>query len=277
MFLQKILLIATTLKWKMRNLYCLIILTIGFLVQACNEEEIPPNAEILIKTDKGNVYLELFDETPIHKANFIKLAQEGFFNGMAFHRVVRDFVVQVGDPRTIKAYPPKSHTGEKNDAGYALPAEIIDTMAHLKGMIGAAREGDEINPERKSSSSQFYFVTGEIFSPQQIDSIAEDRTGILLDSLYDRYDSAQHRGEFEGSFQAYKESIQFQDFEYTEKQRAAYMDQGGALYLDGRYTLFGRVIKGMDAIESIERTATNRQDMPLKAIYIQEVSVLTQP
>ncbi|MEO1589396.1 MAG: peptidylprolyl isomerase, partial [Bacteroidota bacterium] len=76
---------------------------------------------------------------------------------------------------------------------------------------------------------------------------------------------------------AYKESIQFQDFEYTEKQRAAYMDQGGALYLDGRYTLFGRVIKGMDAIESIERTATNRQDMPLKAIYIQEVSVLTQP
>ncbi|MEO1415634.1 MAG: peptidylprolyl isomerase [Bacteroidota bacterium] len=261
----------------MRNLYCFIILIIGFVVQACNGGEIPPNAEVLIKTDKGDVYIELFDETPIHKENFLKLAQEGFFDGMAFHRVVRDFVVQVGDPRTIKAYPPKSNTGEKNDAGYALPAEIIDTMAHLKGMIGAAREVDEINPERKSSSSQFYFVTGEIFSSRQIDSISEDRTGILLDSLYDSYDTAQSKGAFEGSFQAYKEMVQFQDFEYTEKQQQAYMNQGGALYLDGRYTLFGRVLKGMEAIESIERTATNRQDMPLKAIYIQEVSVLTQP
>ncbi|MEL6134050.1 MAG: peptidylprolyl isomerase, partial [Bacteroidota bacterium] len=162
-------------------------------------------------------------------------------------------------------------------AGYMLPPEIIDTMAHLRGMIGAARESDETNPERKSSSSQFYFVTGKTFLPRQIDSIAEDRTGDMLDALYDVYDSAQQQGTFEGTFQDYTKEASFSDFEYTEKQKQAYQEEGGALYLDGRYTLFGRVLKGMEAIEKIERTATNPQDMPLKAIYIQEVIILPQP
>ncbi len=227
-------------------------------------------ADIVMVTEVGEVYIRLFDETPQHKANFLKLARAGFFDSTAFHRVVYEFVVQGGDPRTRDQYPPRN-TARPNDAGYTLASEIVDSFAHIRGMLGAAREPDAQNPGKRSSSSQFYIVTGRPVLPADLDLIEANRREEMQVEVYEAF---ERDTTFEGTFIEYTEAKQIKGFRYTPAQRATYLTEGGAPNLDGAYTIFGEVIAGMDAIRQVEISPTGGGELPQKPIYILSVKVL---
>jgi cyclophilin family peptidyl-prolyl cis-trans isomerase len=176
---------------------------------------------ILIKTDMGDIKVKLYNETPIHRDNFLKLASEGKYDGSIFHRVIPQFMVQGG-----------GKDGGSGDLGSGtLAAEINARFVHTRGALAAARMGDNVNPEKRSSNSQFYIVQGRPFTEADIKAIGQ-RSG----------------------------------FPYTEQQIAAYVKNGGAPHLDGGYTVFGEVIEGLEVIDKIAAVQRNPQDKPLQDI-----------
>ena len=187
-------------------------------------------------TSKGTIVLKLYNETPIHRDNFIKLVKEGYFNDLLFHRVIEDFMIQGGDPDSRDAAPGKL-LGE-GDPGYTLPTEIrFPQIYHKRGVLAAAREGDQTNPERRSSGSQFYIVWGKTFSREEIEKIAahvERTTGYIM----------------------------------PEELKTYYMHHGGTPHLDGAYTVFGEVVKGLEVVNAIQQVATDRNDRPIEDIKI---------
>ncbi len=187
-------------------------------------------------TSKGTIVLKLYNETPIHRDNFVKLVKEGYFNDLLFHRVIEDFMIQGGDPDSRDAAPDKL-LGE-GDPGYTLPAEIkFPQIYHKRGVLAAAREGDQTNPERRSSGSQFYIVWGKTFSREDIEKVAahvERTTGYIM----------------------------------PEELKNYYMHYGGTPHLDGAYTVFGEVVKGLEVVNAIQQVATDRNDRPLEDIKI---------
>lgn len=193
--------------------------------------------KVRMYTSMGNIDLILYDETPQHKANFIKLIEEGFYDSLLFHRVIARFMIQGGDPESKGASPTKMLGN--GGPGYTLPAEINNKYIHKKGALAAARLGDQMNPKRRSSGSQFYIVQGQQY----------------LRKYMPRFE--QVRGA-----------------EYTEEQLIAYETLGGTPHLDGQYTVFGEVIKGLDILENISNVATGRGDRPLKDVYILKVELL---
>ncbi|MBP5361287.1 MAG: peptidylprolyl isomerase [Bacteroidaceae bacterium] len=187
-------------------------------------------------TSKGVIVLKLYNETPIHRDNFIKLVKEGYFNDLLFHRVIEDFMIQGGDPDSRNATPTQL-LGE-GDPGYTLPAEIqFPAIYHKRGVLAAAREGDQTNPERRSSGSQFYIVWGKTVSHEDIDKIAvhvERTTGYTM----------------------------------PEELKSYYTHHAGTPHLDGAYTVFGEVVKGLEVVNAIQQVATDRNDRPLEDIRI---------
>jgi peptidyl-prolyl cis-trans isomerase B (cyclophilin B) len=187
------------------------------------------NAIVEIKTEYGTIIMKLYDDTPLHRDNFLKLTSDSFFNGILFHRVIKNFVVQGGDPDSKNAKP-DVELGN-GGPGYEIPAEFNPALYHKRGAVGAARESDSINPEKKSSGSQYYIVVGKVF------------TDAKLDSLEKKYNK-----------------------KFTSQQREIYKTIGGTPHLDGRYTVFGEVSEGMDVVDKISNLATNKQDRPVKDI-----------
>jgi cyclophilin family peptidyl-prolyl cis-trans isomerase len=222
-------------------------------------------------------------ETPKHKANFIKLAKEHYFDSLLFHRVIQGFMVQGGDPNSKKAKPGENlGTG---GPGYTVDAEFVPQYFHEKGALSAARMGDQVNPTKASSGSQFYIVQGTVISPAEVNNLRYDQmqlmTGLrkmfedpankpLLDSLNQLY--------FAGDMQAYQTRL----FalaprvekatglkvirEIPEAQIKAYTTVGGAPHLDGQYTVFGKVIKGLEVIDKIAAVQRDGNDRPLEDI-----------
>lgn len=188
-------------------------------------------------TSMGNIDLILYDETPQHKANFMKLIEEGFYDSLLFHRVIPRFMIQGGDPESKNASPTKMLGN--GGPGYTLPAEINNKYIHKKGALAAARLGDQMNPQRRSSGSQFYIVQGQKY----------------LRKYMPRFE--QVRGT-----------------PYTEDQLIAYETLGGTPHLDGQYTVFGEVIMGLDILEKISNVATGRGDRPLKDVYILKIELI---
>ena len=185
------------------------------------------NAIVEIKTDYGIIVLKLYNETPLHRDNFLKLSKENFFDELLFHRVIKGFVIQGGDPDSKNALP-DVELGN-GGPGYDISAEFDTTLYHKRGVLAAARENDDVNPEKKSSGSQFYIVVGKLF------------TDAKLDSLETKYAK-----------------------KFTPKQREIYKTIGGTPHLDGRYTIFGEVTEGMDVVDKIANLPTNKQDRPFK-------------
>ncbi|MBK7889151.1 MAG: peptidylprolyl isomerase [Bacteroidetes bacterium] len=177
---------------------------------------------IQITTDLGTMKLKLYKETPLHRANFIKLASEGFYDSLLFHRVIKGFMIQGGDPKSKNASPGQPLGA--GDVGYKIPAELVDTLYHKKGVLAAARDG---NPEKASSGCQFYIVQGKPMTASEIEQ-AEQRMG----------------------------------FKMTETQKQAYMTIGGSPWLDRNYTVFGEVIEGLDVIDKIADVKTLPGDRP---------------
>jgi peptidyl-prolyl cis-trans isomerase B (cyclophilin B) len=196
----------------------------------------PETCLIEIQTSHGNMTVKLSDETPLHRDNFIKLAEEGFFDGLLFHRVINGFMIQGGDPQSRNA--PASQQLGSGGPGYQVAGEFVDDLVHVKGAIAAARTGDAVNPEKKSSGSQFYVVHGRPITEQEL-STMEQRN----------------------------------DMHYSPEQRAAYLKNGGAPFLDGEYTVFGQVISGLEVIDAIASSQTDRNDRPREDVAMKVVVI----
>ena len=185
--------------------------------------------------------MALYNETPMHRDNFVRLCREHFFDSLLFHRVIRDFMIQGGDPDS-KGADLSDHLGE-GGPGYDLPAEIrFPQLFHKRGVLAAAREGDDVNPKRMSSGSQFYIVWGKRFSKSEIKEMAarvKERTGISM----------------------------------PEDIQKVYMKQGGTPHLDGQYTVFGEVTDGLDVVDKIQRVATTDEDRPRNDVIILSTEV----
>ncbi|MGF1922948.1 MAG: peptidylprolyl isomerase [Bacteroidia bacterium] len=187
----------------------------------------PKNQYVKIATDKGTVFIKLYNETPLHRDNFIKLAKEGLYNGTIFHRVIKEFMIQGGDPESKNAQP----DAQLGNGGlkYTVKAEFNDNLFHKKGVLAAAREGDASNPEKASSSTQFYIVQGKIWNDSTLNATEEKRL----------------------------------KFKIPEWQRQVYKTIGGTPHLDRNYTVYGEVVKGLEMVDSIANEPTGKANRPL--------------
>jgi cyclophilin family peptidyl-prolyl cis-trans isomerase len=197
----------------------------------------PKNQYVRIKTEFGECIVKLYNQTPLHRDNFLKLTKKGYYNGVLFHRVIKDFMIQGGDPDSKNAKPDSllGNGGPK----YTIPAEFNDSLFHKKGVLAAAREGDDVNPAKASSGSQFYLVQGKIFTDQQLDNVEEKRL----------------------------------KFKIPQWQREVYKTIGGTPHLDRNYTVYGEVVVGLDLVDKIAALTTDKNNRPKQDVKM-EVSIL---
>lgn len=200
--------------------------------------------EVLLETDSGDIRIELFNETPKHRDNFLRLVRSGAYDGVLFHRVIKDFMIQTGDVGSKNAKPGEA-VGDTPET-YTVPAEIcFPKLFHHRGALGAAREGDDVNPKRESSATQFYIVWGYKFTDGQLDKVQQ--------RLNERTDST---------------------VQLTPEVREAYKTVGGTPHLDGQYTVFGQVIEGLDIVDLIQRQPGDKNDRPLNDTRIRRALVV---
>lgn len=193
--------------------------------------------KVLLKTSFGDITIALYDETPKHKENFLKLVNEKFYDGVMFHRIIQGFMIQGGDPDSKNAKPGQQLGA--GDIGYKIPAEIVNGRFHKRGAVAAAREGDQVNPQKASSGCQFYIVDGTVYDNDKMDMISQ-RTGKT----------------------------------FSSEQVEAYTTIGGAPWLDGDYTVFGEVVSGMDVVDKIAAQKKDRNDRPLEDIKIISATII---
>lgn len=242
---------------------------------------------VKLETTMGNITAALYNETPKHRDNFIKLVKEGVYDSTLFHRVIKQFMIQAGDPDSKNA----SDTAMlgSGDVGYTIPAEFNPKFFHKKGVLAAARQGDDVNPEKASSGCQFYIVTGRKFTEPQLlgmeNKINEQREEALFDSLarqhmkeiYKMRKAGDNAGllELQDTLEAQARELADKEekFRFTPEQIKAYSTVGGAPHLDGSYTVFGEVTEGMEVVENIEIAKTNRADRPVENIRILKASI----
>ena len=261
-----------------------IILSLLFIVMALTNVNAEPIVDI--KTTLGDIKVKLYDDTPIHRDNFLKLVKEGYYDGVLFHRVIKDFMVQTGDPDSKNA--DSTAMLGSGSPSYTLEAEInYPVHYHKYGALAAARTGDAVNPERRSSGSQFYIVTGEKQDPRTLDMMTEranhDRKQKYFNGLakqhIDEIRALQTAGDREGL-----ENLRLRLAEQTEAEvkdepmpqeiRDAYINQGGTPHLDGQYTVFGEVIDGMDVVEKIQNVETGKADRPIQDVRVIKMTVV---
>lgn len=239
------------------------------------------SVKVEVKTTLGDFTVLLYGDTPGHRDNFLKHVNENFYDSLLFHRVIEGFMVQAGDPDSKNAVP--GQMLGSGDPGYTLPAEIVyPKHFHKRGALAAARTGDQVNPERRSSGSQFYVVTGEKLTEQQMKDMqismafneiaqqhmdqvralmqAQDREG--LQKLQDQVEAEAKKMVDEGKSPVTAEMIE------------AYTTVGGTPHLDGQYTVFGEVISGMDTIDKIEKVRTGQADRPVEDVRILSMKVV---
>lgn len=235
---------------------------------------------ITLHTTEGNIRVRLYDETPKHRDNFLKLAGEGYYDGTLFHRVIRDFMIQGGDPDSRTATPTQMlGTGGPD---YTIEAEILPTLFHRRGTLAAARQGDEVNPERRSSGSQFYISWGQVYTESQLKQVerqlammAEQQCFQVLASAHKAEIMELRRNRDRAGLMALQDKLATQAKAeaksltvMSEAQREAYTTVGGVPHLDGQYTVFGEVVEGLEVVEKIQACETRRGDRPLTDIRI---------
>ena len=200
-------------------------------------------AEVLMETSEGNIRIQLYNETPLHRDNFLRLVKAHYYDSLLFHRVIKNFMIQGGNRNTRQAEFTPEFANLCDSLDYTIEAEFrLPKLFHKRGVIAAAREGDDVNPQKRSSSTQFYFVWGRKYSERAME-FTESRL----------------------------------DIELTPEMRETYMTVGGTPHLDGSYTVFGEIVEGLDVVERIQNVETDETDRPLKPVMIIKATVIKKP
>ncbi|HYM95169.1 MAG TPA: peptidylprolyl isomerase [Chitinophagaceae bacterium] len=226
-------------KWIVILLHCLI--AVPAFSQDATLSKKDRKRDVLLETNYGDIIIRLSDSTPLHRDNFLKLVKTHYYDSVLFHRVIKNFMIQAGDPESKNAEPGQPLGNGGPD--YTIPAEFRKTLFHKKGVIAAARMGDDVNPTRASSGSQFYIVQGKIFTDAGLDSVETYRL---------------------------KRKI-------PPEQREVYKTIGGTPHLDQNYTVFGEVVKGLDVVDKIASVQTSRgvdRDRPLQDVRITKAKLI---
>lgn len=266
-----------------RIVYFILISAMATLLSCGSSAKKSKETVVLINTEFGEIKVKLYDDTPEHKNNFLKLVNEGFYNDLLFHRVINNFMIQGGDPDSKDA-PAGKQLGS-GSPGYTIPAEINSKYFHKKGVLAAARQGGPSNPEKRSSGSQFYIVHGEVFTDGKLDTMemslnsraknelmkekftaaSEEMNAFQSNNDRDGFNirMAELRAEVDSLFETQDK------FVFTPEQREVYTTVGGYPSLDGEYTVFGEVIEGLDVLDKIAAVETDQRNRPLVDVKMQ--------
>ena len=273
----------------------LILLTISFCgLIACKTgtkkgEDMDKETLVKIETTAGDIKVKLYNETPKHRDNFIKLVKDGMYEGTLFHRVIKDFMIQAGDPDSKNA--PKGKMLGAGDVGYTIPAEFVyPKFFHKKGALSAARQGDNVNPKKESSGCQFYIVTGKVYNDSTLLSMEsqmnENKINVIFNTLAQKHMKEIYKmrkaNDEDGLYdlqeklfaEAQEIAAKQPEFHFTPEQIEAYTTVGGTPHLDGEYTVFGEVGEGMDVVDKIQQVKTDRSDRPEEDVKIIKATIL---
>lgn len=270
----------------MKRSLAVIAFFVALIFGACAGDDGSPKEDVVtIHTQYGDMVLILFDETPKHKENFLKLVNEKYYDSTLFHRVISGFMIQGGDPDSKHAQP-GAHLGQGGPA-YTIPAEFNSSLYHEKGALAAARTSDQVNPQKASSGSQFYIVHGTVFPEQEMEQFKVN-SGKMQQAFQQMYQSGEHKPLFDsleviyrsGDMAAYSAKIQSMiprvekatgikvSNDLSPEQIKVYGTVGGAPNLDGEYTVFGKVIKGLDVIDKIAAVEKDPSDRPVADVAV---------
>lgn len=259
----------------------LILFFAGLLLNtSCGNAGNNNETKVKIETEFGTIKIKLYNETPLHRDNFVKLISDGVYKDLLFHRVINHFMIQGGDPQSRNAEPGKLlGTG---DLGYTVPAEINPKFFHRRGVLAAARQNDDINPEKRSSASQFYILQGRKFRAGELDTLQINmnearKMGIFQAKLkqvepeLNKLGAEGKQDELMARYNAIKEEVlaevaKLAPLAFSDEQRKVYTTVGGFPSLDNKYTIFGEVIEGMEVVDEIAKQETDRNDRPMKDI-----------
>jgi peptidylprolyl isomerase len=242
------------------------------------------NSVILMKTSLGDIKLKLYDNTPLHRDNFLKLVNSDFYEGILFHRVINKFMIQAGDPVTRSV--PIAKTADSLNT-YTIPAEFRKEYFHRKGALAAAREGNDINPEMRSSGTQFYIVQGTVLNDEELNQSEQRINSNIRQALFGKFmkevsDSVSKAGIVmsDGDIQEKASEKMFnylaanREYKIPEDQRTVYKSVGGVPRLDQTYTVFGEVIEGLDVVDRIAAVQTDAGDRPVKDVKILKIKII---
>ncbi|MBR2154117.1 MAG: peptidylprolyl isomerase [Bacteroidaceae bacterium] len=265
----------------MKKLFAITSVLCCLALSSCNGQKHPgASTEVVFETTMGDIRIALFDDTPGHRDNMIQNIRAGLYDGVTFHRVIRNFMIQTGDPDTRPDIVP-----DTTKAHERIPAEFVyPKYFHKRSFVGAARDEDNENPERQSDKYQFYIVTGRTCSDADLDNFETAREEREAELIYNKI-CEQHKAEIDAiraerkprklsdRLESYLDQARLQVSEnppltYTREQRSAYRSVGGAPWLDGEYTVFGEVVEGMATVEKIQKIKTDANDKPLHDIRI---------
>lgn len=268
------------------SIICILTLC-GFIACGNKHKQSMEGTVLLLETSMGDIRIRLYDDTPKHRDNIVKLAKEGFYDGTLFHRVIKDFMIQAGDPKSKNASD--TATLGSGDTGYTIPAEFVyPKYFHRRGVVAAARMGDDVNPKQESSGCQFYIVTGKKFTEEELAALESQLNQQQLQAAFNRM-ARQHMKDIfkmrkandtlglkkleDTLFEQAKQEVLFHMFRFNDEQKKAYTTMGGAPHLDGQYTVFGEVIEGMDVVDAIQNVKTGRADRPVQNVTIEKITV----
>lgn len=279
-------------KMKKALIYVLYVAALSAISLSANAQE---ELKVLLTTTMGNIKIKLYNETPVHRDNFIKLVNDHTYDSVLFHRVIKDFMVQGGDPESKKAAPGVM-LGNGN-VGYTLPAEILPQLIHKRGALAAARLGDDVNPKKESSGCQFYIVHGRPFTIADLDMFEMRANQQIKQQIFTAIISKPENQKLKEKFIRYQQSrmndslqilsaklepmieAEFQKvphFKFTEEQRKVYTTAGGAPHLDGAYTVYGEVIEGMEVVDAIAGVAVNNMSRPVTDVRILKATIIKE-
>jgi cyclophilin family peptidyl-prolyl cis-trans isomerase len=261
----------------------ILILSVLFPVSSCSTPGGNDSTVVLMKTTLGDIRLRLYNETPLHRDNFIRLVNSGFYEGISFHRVINSFMIQAGDPAT-RSVPIDKSADSLNT--YTIPSEFNRQLFHKKGALAAAREGNDVNPEMRSSGTHFYIVQGVRFNDDQLSQAEDMINNNLKRAMFSKFihhvaDSAAASGVplSDAEVQQLASDRMFNylttqgNYKIPEIQRIDYKTIGGVPRLDGTYTVFGEVIEGLDVVDKIAAVKTDQADKPLSDIKILKIKI----
>jgi cyclophilin family peptidyl-prolyl cis-trans isomerase len=269
-----------------KNIFLVLILLVGMNQIHAVSNDVAPI--VTLETTYGKITLRLYPETAKHCDNFLKLVNQGFYNGVLFHRVIANFMIQAGDPKSKTAAA--NATLGAGDVGYTIPAEFVyPQYYHKRGALAAAREADKRNPLKASSVNQFYIVQGRVFTPEELQEMEKTNYLKLTEKLYQEAASTKqaqfNKLKIENNpvkLDALRDSllnevrnmiIKNPSYKFTEQQRKDYTTIGGTPHLDGNYTVFGEVIEGLDVVEKISKAQTTENNRPVENIVVVKAEV----